>query len=521
MKIQIENYTFDASNETITFDDYASIKEESIGVILNTTRDEVLYNPTNEDLNGTVSGNVLTLGRSTATMGSNDKLYIIYDDENVPASSVNQTSGDQRTKIYFEDADVSVQNPIPTDGDSVYKKDIDVENSDNGNFSGSVTDYFDSLKTVNNDDTANNPKTIKLWFNRSITTDAVGLGCDDGTKNFSNVVLKFLGSNEEVRYTQDLYQTDNTKMNSQLIQARPVACNGIQIEFHTADEVGLSNLIIYKSTHVISQIEGVDEVDGVVNNVKTKDGSLNVNQALVHTSGVNNYATKKTGTTDTLASAASQGDTSITLNDATGFAVNDYIEFTDASNFREVTTLRITAINTNTLTLDRPLDLDHPAGAEVQKVIRNMAVTGTLASPQSFTLMPPDTGDEDSIWQITKITFHIICATEPDDSLFGDIAALTNGLVIRSVKDNNIINTVALWKKNGDVANDVLPNHLDYTDKAGGGAYAVQAGWVLTNSEFIIEVDGRLGEYVEVLVQDDVSGLDELEVKFQGRIFGQ
>ena len=60
------------------------------------------------------------------------------------------------------DSAVGVQNPFPTDGDSIYVKDLDLTISDNGDFSGSVTDYFDSLISFNSNVTSDNPKIIKL-----------------------------------------------------------------------------------------------------------------------------------------------------------------------------------------------------------------------------------------------------------------------------------------------------------------------------------------------------------------------
>lgn len=152
--------------------------------------------------------------------------------------------------------DVDVQYPIPTDGDSIYVKDIDVANSDNGGFSGVVTDYFDDLKTVNNDASATNPKIIKIWFNRSIQTHQIGFGCDNLLKTFSNIVIKALGSGEEIRYTKDL-SADSTKRNSYLVPLTPLALNGVIIEFHTADEIGLSNIIIYKSIDVNARVQGI------------------------------------------------------------------------------------------------------------------------------------------------------------------------------------------------------------------------------------------------------------------------
>lgn len=170
---------------------------------------------------------------------------------------------------------VDVQHPLPADGDSVYLKDIDVSNSDNGGFSGVVTDYFNSLKTVNNDASATNPKEIKIWLNRSIQTHEIGFGCDDITKNFSNIKVEFLGSAEEVRYTWD-GSADGTKRNSYTIQFPPIGFNGVKIYFVTADEIGLSNIIIWKATSVNAKLSAT-KPDGTVTDIDaTAGGNLKI-----------------------------------------------------------------------------------------------------------------------------------------------------------------------------------------------------------------------------------------------------
>ena len=172
----------------------------------------------------------------------------------------------------------SVQEPLPTDGDSVYSKDIDVSNSSNGDFSGSVTDYFDSLKSVNANTTSDNPKIIKIWFYRSILTHSIGFGCDDLTKSFSNIKIKALGSGEEVRYTKDL-SSDSTKRNSYLVEMPLLAANGFQIEFHTTDEVNLSNLIIFKTRDVHATLSAAKDNDEIVDITATDSGNLRVANA--------------------------------------------------------------------------------------------------------------------------------------------------------------------------------------------------------------------------------------------------
>lgn len=175
--------------------------------------------------------------------------------------------------------EVNVQYPMPTDGDSVYVKDIDISNSDNGGFSGLVCDYFDSLKTANNDASATNPKSIKVWLNRSIKANSIGFGCDDLTKSFSNIVVKVLGSGEVVRYTNDDFIADSTKRNSQTIELPQLAMNGFIIEFNTADEVGLSNIILWKATDVNARISAQKDDETIVPLTATDSGNLRVSDA--------------------------------------------------------------------------------------------------------------------------------------------------------------------------------------------------------------------------------------------------
>lgn len=167
----------------------------------------------------------------------------------------------------------SVQYPVPADGDSVYDKDIDTTISDNGGFSGSIVDYFNSLTTVNSNTTTDNPKTIKLWFNRSIYAHSVGLGCNDLLQNFgSSITLELLGSGGVVRKTVN----STGGVNSRLIEFGPAAFNGINLKFNTASSVGLSNITIQKSIQTTSTIQGTTPTGDVLEANVTDDGDLSI-----------------------------------------------------------------------------------------------------------------------------------------------------------------------------------------------------------------------------------------------------
>jgi len=174
--------------------------------------------------------------------------------------------------------DVGAQNPMHTGQDSIYASDLNLDFCDNNGFSGEVSSYFNSLKIVNSDASATNPKSIKLWFNRTIQTHTIGFGCDDLTKSFSNIKLSFLGSGEEVRFIWD-GSADSTKRNSYLVDLPSLAANGVLIEFYTADEICLSNIFIAKFSDVYAQLSATKDDNTVVAVGATDSGNLRVTDA--------------------------------------------------------------------------------------------------------------------------------------------------------------------------------------------------------------------------------------------------
>lgn len=88
MKLQISNYTFNASAQTVTFTGYTSIRLDSILLITNVTDNIIIYNFADPALGGTVANNVLTLTYNTATMSNTDRLQIWYEDTAVVPSTV-------------------------------------------------------------------------------------------------------------------------------------------------------------------------------------------------------------------------------------------------------------------------------------------------------------------------------------------------------------------------------------------------------------------------------------------------
>lgn len=282
------------------------------------------------------------------------------------------------------------------------------------------------------------------------------------------------------------------------------------------------------SSHKVEDpIVGEDDAELVINVNKAKSAlseeyetitsyreTLNVNQAWVHRKIVNETFHQHTGTITNPSIAVTAGDISITFASVTGFAVGGEIKLTEDS-LQELGLMTITDITSNLVTLDRPISADYTTSAEIEEVTTNMAVSGTLASPEIFEIDPP----VGVVWQFTRIMISITDASSMDDGLFGGVAALTNGVALRATTAAGRTVVFGNWKTNGDMKLDMFD--VDYADKAPAGLYGLAGRWTFTKSEIVAELDGNASplQKLEMLIQDDLTGLVTFKVRGQGRVF--
>jgi len=403
---------------------------------------------------------------------------------------------------------VSAQYPLPTDGDSVYSKDIWADESNIGNFSGLITDPFDNLHTTIVDSTANNPKIILIHFQRTIFTSSIGIGATSG--DFSNVKIELLGSSGAVRQTID-ESADNTKYTSRNFEFAPDATNAVRISFFTADAVSMSNIIARKATSVDARLSAISELTNKVEDIGSFRGAINVNLALVHQTGINEYFRRDLGASTTISIAATAGDTDINVVDSTGFVIGDFLRIESDPITRGH--FHIINVVANVITLSRPLDNDLIIGDSIIETDFQMVDVGTLAAPIAFRIAPPSS----ERWQITRLMTTMLDATAMDDGKFGGMSALPNGFVLR-VNNDGVITTLTHWNTNLDMKDDMFD--VEYADKAPAGQYGLSARWTLTQAQFVADLDGATGDYLEGLNQDDTTPLDEFKIKAQGRLFG-
>jgi hypothetical protein len=253
-------------------------------------------------------------------------------------------------------------------------------------------------------------------------------------------------------------------------------------------------------------------------NVSTYRETLNVNNAWVNRKIINETYHRHSGNDTTLSVAASAGDTSITVVDATGIITGDEIklgEVTAGVGVQEIGIITITNVVGSVLTLDRPIGNNYTTAATVEEVTTNMAVSGSLASPQIFEIDPPD----GNIWQFTRILLSITDQTAMDDAKFGGITALTNGVSLRATTEAGRTVIFANWKSNQDMKMDMYD--VDYSTKAPSGFFGLNGRWTFTKAEVVAELDGDASpvQKLEVLIQDDLTGLDTFKMRGQGRVF--
>jgi len=246
------------------------------------------------------------------------------------------------------------------------------------------------------------------------------------------------------------------------------------------------------------------------------NGALNVHHADVHMMMFNELFHRHTGTDTTIAVAVVAGDTGFEVADASGFSVGDYMQL--SNGIVETTFPRITSILGNIIIGDRPLDQDMPVGADVSQVQVDMNVSGTLANPVIFTVNPDNTEH----WHIVSFILSATFSTEADDGKFGNLAALTNGCTLRGYNGTaGVYRTFTNWKTNSDIKLDMYD--LPYTDKAGGGGstYGMNGnGDIRNRTGFAPKLDAVAGDRLELLIQDDLSGLASFKLKTQGHVEG-
>lgn len=404
---------------------------------------------------------------------------------------------------------VSMQNPFPVDGDSVYAKDIWQTESDICDFSGAVTDLFDNLHTVIIDSTSNNPKEILIHFNRTVVGNVLGIGAFSG--NFSNTEIQ-LGNSGGIFTTVVDESADNTDYTTRTFQL-PVTAgyNAIKLRFHTTDTVTLSNLVILKTRSVVSRLQGVEPGGTVIDVQATADGSLKVSNENQFYRPIALRMNKVVQENLTLASDAVVDSSTITMTAGHGLVATDYIILLEENGEPQFFFAQILNVAVNVLTLDTLVPYPFSsADASITQYDPDLNKDGSVTVYKAE-LRNPFTFPID----ITRLLFHMTDTTAMDDSKFAGGTALTNGIAFR--KNISANNNVHYWniKDNGGFGEIAFDKAYD--DKAPAGLYGLSVRLTYAGQDkHGVAIRLEQGQAIELLIQDDLTGLSSFTITAEG-----
>ncbi len=200
----------------------------------------------------------------------------------------------------------------------------------------------------------------------------------------------------------------------------------------------------------------------------------------------------------------------IELVDATNVIVGDYIIIKKGTRAYQAGVL---SINGNVLTMDTPVDFNFDIDAIVESRIINLAVDGSINRVLAEFIPPPN-----AVVDINVLTLCITDSTDMDDSRFGGIPALTRGIVVRKARNASGYISIFNAKTNGDLSHRMV---LEYSDKAPSGFFGLRASKYINGQEgngVSIRLDGNLDERLQIIIQDDLTGLDSFKMTVRGHI---
>jgi hypothetical protein len=247
-----------------------------------------------------------------------------------------------------------------------------------------------------------------------------------------------------------------------------------------------------------------------------QNGGLDVNIQNSTTDPVLIYYNKVTNST-TLAADVAIDDKTITVSSATGIAVGSYLVLFNPT-LERFSTFFVTNVVSTTVTIDSPMDVAYTSGTFVDVAIVDMSVDGS-STTQTFglrgTTIPPESVPIQ--FDLTRVLFQCICDSAVSYGLFGDIAELTNGVVMR--KRDGRYKNIFNFKTNDEMANTMFDfDILEATNPAQG--LDGFKGRLTFSGKDKMDTVVRLaaGEDAEILVQDDLTDLTRLRIIAEGKI---
>lgn len=267
--------------------------------------------------------------------------------------------------------------------------------------------------------------------------------------------------------------------------------------FVTANNSNVSDLRNWVKVQIISPVESNGAIPVNIQDQTTRPFDIRVNQIL--------------NQNITLAVTPTVNSYDVTLTAGHGVITGDSLALVEQNGEPQLWFGVVKNVVGDVITMDSPAP--YPFTIENTSVFtfnNDFSVDGSV-TPQIYSIT---NFFEDSV-DITRFIFHCLDQTAMDDSKFCGINELDRGIVLRKKRaDGTYLN---YWnvKSNGDWAD--LAYDKSYDDKAPAGFYGFSSRLTYGGQSkhgVVIRLDTN--ESIELLIQDDLTGLDLTSLMVQG-----
>ena len=208
------------------------------------------------------------------------------------------------------------------------------------------------------------------------------------------------------------------------------------------------------------------------------------------------------------------GEKTITVDDATGFVDGSFIQIFNVTAGRFFLAHQVGPAAGNVITLDQPIPFAFPAGSFVGAGITDMAVDGSV-TPQKFSIRE-SSEFLDVAFDVTRMIFVIRTATEPNYDEFGDLSTLVNGVLLRKKNLDASFTNYFVVKSNAELQGIMFDIAQFGTTGFFGGVQGISGRFTFEKLGFPIRLEP--GEDIEVIIQDNLTGLDEFFITMEGNV---
>lgn len=333
-------------------------------------------------------------------------------------------------------------------------------------------------------------------------------------KNLTTILLIILSV---IGYSQDSIFISN---DGNFFKYGDIRVNANRSTFYSTD----AGVIAYYSDNINYQIGNYSDIYNSMNKsgFSSSDECLNYIYSLIMNNNVmindqttraifNPFCRAVTGPYLLAQNTVPNSDTLI-LTDATGLLAGDRVGLFQNSTNPSSFFSRIVSISNDTVILSDPLDIIFDTALSPVFFELNCNINSDGSSTRIVYKIDNDSNQD---VDITRIILQITDNTAMDDGTFGGITALTRGILLRKKLDNGTYLNYWNARSNAELKNVMFD--ITYSDKAPAGTYGMTGRLTFGGQEKIgVVIRLSKNEELQLLVQDDLSGLTTFELMAEG-----